>query len=438
LDEIRSARKIVALCDASSTSYFVYKGVAMGFEYELLSRFADNLGVALEMKVVEDMDCITEMLENGDGDIIAANYTITEQRKQDVAFSIPILKTRLSLIQKLPENWHQLGRLALDTLMVRDLQDLGGKSIHVRDHSSFYEPLIKLNEDYGVPLTIESVFQETTEELIQQVMKGEIAYTVADENVAILNKAYYPSIDIKTTFPDSQLVGWACRKNAPELVDTLNFWLESFMESRAFAVIHAKYYKARTQHKKKVFSKYSSLQGAQISEFDAFLKVESERIQWDWRLLAAMIKKESNFKPLAEAKSGASGLMQLIPSTAAHFGADSIFDPVQNIHAGVSFLDVLNGHLIKEIPDSSERVKFILAAYNAGLGHIRDAQRLAKKYDHNPHLWAHVSHYLEEKAHPEFYRDPVVKHGYCRGYEPVQYVDRVLDYYNHYKNSYTN
>ena len=79
-------------------------------------------------------------------------------------------------------------------------------------HSSFYEPLIKLNEDYGVPLTIESVFQETTEELIQQVMKGEIAYTVADENVAILNKAYYPSIDIKTTFPDSQLVGWACRK----------------------------------------------------------------------------------------------------------------------------------------------------------------------------------------------------------------------------------
>ena len=162
----------------------------MGFEYELLSRFADNLGVALEMKVVEDMDCITEMLENGDGDIIAANYTITEQRKQDVAFSIPILKTRLSLIQKLPENWHQLGRLALDTLMVRDLQDLGGKSIHVRDHSSFYEPLIKLNEDYGVPLTIESVFQETTEELIQQVMKGEIAYTVADENVAILNKAY--------------------------------------------------------------------------------------------------------------------------------------------------------------------------------------------------------------------------------------------------------
>ena len=151
-----------------------------------------------------------------------------------------------------------------------------------------------------------------------------------------------------------------------------------------------------------------------------------------------MIKKESNFNPLAEAKSGASGLMQLIPSTAAHFGADSIFDPVQNIHAGVSFLDALNGHLIKEIPDSSERVKFILAAYNVGLGHIRDAQRLAKKYDHNPHLWAHVSHYLEEKAHPEFYRDPVVKHGYCRGYEPVQYVDRVLDYYNHYKNSYTN
>ena len=182
----------------------------MGFEYELLSRFAENRGLALEMKVVEDMDCISEMLENGEGDIIAANYTITEERKQYVSFSIPILKTRLSLIQKLPPNWHQLAQATLDSLLVRDLKDLGGKSIHVRANSSFYEPLINLNENYGVQLTIASVYQETTEELIQRVMNGEIEYTVADENVAILNKAYYPSIDIKTTFPDSQLLGWAC------------------------------------------------------------------------------------------------------------------------------------------------------------------------------------------------------------------------------------
>jgi len=268
------------------------------------------------------------------------------------------------------------------------------------------------------------------------VSKGQIEYTVADENVAVLNKVYYSNIDVKTPLSFNQNVAWACRPNSKALIDTLNHWLDDFKRTEEFAVIHLKYFKARTEHKERVLSEYSSLRGGKISPYDDLIKAGAENLGWDWKLLAALIQQESKFDAEAQAWTGAAGLMQLIPETAARFNAEDSFDPAQNIQAGVAYLETLQQYWRDTLTrDSSDYLPFVLASYNVGLGHLLDAQRLAAKHDGDPTRWDHVATFLELKSQPQYYRDEVVRHGYCRGSEPVNYVKDILLMWEHYKNA---
>ncbi|MEZ4720511.1 MAG: transglycosylase SLT domain-containing protein, partial [Flavobacteriales bacterium] len=270
--------------------------------------------------------------------------------------------------------------------------------------------------------------------LIRAVSKGEIDYTVADHNVALLNQSYYPNLDIETELSLKQEIGWAVRQTSTELMDSLNSWLEEFKHTKRFAMIHLKYFKARSKHRDKVLSEYSSVSGKRISQYDEIIKKESERLGWDWRLLAALIYHESHFNAEAQSWSGATGLMQLIPETAERYGVDSLTHPDENVHAGVSFLLKLQDYWIKQGLQSTQLYCFTLASYNVGLGHVLDACRLAEKHGRSRKDWYQVAEFLELKCEPEFYNDSVVKHGYCRGTEPVAYVDDVISTWNHYRN----
>jgi len=435
LKEIKESGRLVALTDFSSSSYFIYKGIPMGFEYDLLERFCEHIGVDLSIEVVEDMDEIIGMLNDNQGDVIAANYTVTNQRKKDVLFTKSVLQTKQVLVQRLPEKWWTLTRDKLDQQLVKNPVGLIGKTIYVRRHSSFYTRLINLMDELGGIINVKFADGEGTEKLIEMVSEGEIEYTVADENIAILNKAYLPNIDISTSLSFTQNVAWACRISSPELLKAFNDWLAKFKKTEEFAVIHLKYFKARTKHKERVMSEYSSFKGDKISPYDEIGENEAQRLNWDWKLLTAMIYQESRFVPDAKAWTGASGLMQLIPETAERFGADSLSGPKENIHAGVSFLISLNSYWTDRLQDSLEVIKFSLASYNVGLGHVLDAVRLTEKFNSDASQWSNVAKFLELKAQPKYYKDPVVRHGYCRGSEPVEYVKSIISLWEHYSNT---
>jgi membrane-bound lytic murein transglycosylase F len=182
-------------------------------------------------------------------------------------------------------------------------------------------------------------------------------------------------------------------------------------------------------------SDFHSISGGKISQYDKMIQELAKEHNWDWRLIASIIYHESRFKADAGSWVGAYGLMQLMPSTAKRLGVENYKDPRQNIKAGILFLNWLNKQFMESIPDSAERMKFVLGSYNIGMGHVQDAQRLAEKYGKDRFVWDdNVAFFLRNKSAEKYYKDPVVRYGYCRGEEAFNYVNRVTGNYDHYLN----
>ncbi|MBI2269161.1 MAG: transporter substrate-binding domain-containing protein [Bacteroidetes bacterium] len=437
IELIKNKGKLVVLAENNSTSYFVYKGEPLGYDYEMLSAYAGYLGVELEMIVINDMNTILDELNAGKADIAAANLTVTNDRNKIVNFTTPLLQTRQVLVQRKPDGWQKMTSPALEKKFIRNLNELIGKNIHVRKASSFYTRLQSLSEEIGGEIRItEATGNLDSEELISFVAKGYIDYTVVDENVAMINQTYYDNIDIKTAISFPQKIAWAVSKRSPKLLNSINEWLINKKNRSLQTAIFTKYYINQRAAGERMESEFFCSNGGSLSPYDHAIRKYSKKLGWDWRLMAAMIYQESNFNPDAQSWAGASGLMQLIPATAKRFGMDTLIaSPVQNIEAGTNFLIHLNKYWRDFISDSAERIKFVLASYNVGLGHVIDARNLAAKYDKDPDLWDNnVDFYLLNKAKPKYYNDDIVKYGYCRGEEPYNYVKEILIRVEHYRN----
>ncbi|MEQ8625960.1 MAG: transporter substrate-binding domain-containing protein [Vicingaceae bacterium] len=430
LIEVKSAGKLRALVDNSSTSYFVYKGTPMGFEYELLSRFASAINVELAVEPIKDLDNIIDSLLVYKGDVIAANLTVTRDRTQNVSFTKPLILSKQVLVQRYPKSNDEA------TSLVESPSELEGKEVYVRKNSSFYNRLQNLSEEIGGEIILKEVASNiTVEQLIKKVAKGEIDYTIADEHVAKINKAFFPNIHIKTAVSLEQQIAWAVRKESPDLLIALNEWLRNFKKTTDYRVIYLKYFGNTTLYRTRVRSQLFTSKSGQLSPYDQIVKKYAKETGWDWRLLTSIIYQESQFNHNAVSWTGAQGLMQLMPTTAAEYGLDSSAGPQQNISAGIEYLEWIDKQFQEKVSDTEERRKFVLAAYNVGLGHVFDAIRLAEKNGLKKTVWdKNVAEMLLNKSKPKYYEDEVVYYGYCRGSEPYKYVNEILSRYEHYKN----
>lgn len=434
LPQIKADGKITALINYSATSYFIYRGQPMGFEYELLNHYANSQGIILEVIPIKNLDSVFILLNNGIGDVVAANFTVTLDRKKTVAFSKPILYTKQVLVQRKPDNWKDLSKKKLKDSLIQSPLQLGGKTVYVRKESSFYERLNSLSKEIGDKIKIQTVPGEVSmEQLIDQVSKGKIDYTIADKNIAIVNEWQYPNIDATVEVSNEQQIAYALRKNSDSLIASINNWLVSFQKTTSFKLLYKKYYDNRNLHAKRIQHESFTLNSGQISPYDEILKKYAATISWDWELLASLIYQESRFNNDAIGWGNSFGLMQFMPITGAKYGVDSTSSAQDNIKAGIKYINYLNKMWEDKILDSTERIKFVLASYNVGPGHVFDAYRLAEKYNKNPKLWKDVSYFLKNKSKPKYYRDEVVKHGYCKGHITYNYVKEIMERYAHYK-----
>lgn len=434
LQDIREEGVLRAITNYSGTSYFLYKGQPMGFEYELLQRLADYLEVDLEIVLAENMDSIMPMLARGEGDLIAFGLTITQDRKEHIDFTDYLYLTRQVLVQRKPANWRRMKLHEIERELVRDPVELIGDTISVRVTTSYYERLQHLMEEIGGEIYIDTMPGElSSEKLIQAVLDGEIKYTVVDDNIAAINATYHPILDVKTPLSFSQRIAWGVRKNSPQLLDTLNVWIEQAKKDVDYRVIYNKYFRNKRAYRARVKSEFYSLNEQRISPYDELIKEHAERIGWDWRLLAAQIYQESQFDPEATSWAGAAGLLQLMDGTASDLGIEDRLDPEENLRGGADYLDQLEDNFA-EVQDSIQRLKLTLASFNCGYYHVKDAQRLAQKRGLDPLVWDdNVEEMILELSFPKNYNDEVVKYGYVKGVEPFTYVEEIFERYDHYR-----
>jgi len=435
LPQIEARGSLVAITAYSATSYFIYKGQPMGYEYELLTRLAEHLNLKLEIQIENNLESMFNRLKNGSGDIIARSLTITRRRQEFLQFTEPLFTTRQVLVQRKPENWRRMMLHQIEEQLITTPIDLIGKNIYVVEGSSHFTRLQHLSDEIGGNINIIPVDGDTTsEQLIQMVADNVIDYTVSDDHVALINQAYYQDIDVETPLSLPQRIGWATRKSSPELLQAINTWLEEIRKTALLQVIYNKYFVNRSAYIRRVESDYLSVTGGKISAYDKIIQKHAQEINWDWRLLAALIYKESRFDPSAKSWTGATGLMQLLPAIGREYGAQNLDDPKQNIEAGVRYLQWLEDYWDKYIDDWNVRLKFILASYNVGIGHVEDARRLAEKYGRNPDKWDNnVAYYMLRLSDQKFFSQDVVEFGYCRGIEPYKYVEEILNIYSQYQ-----
>jgi len=264
------------------------------------------------------------------------------------------------------------------------------------------------------------------------VNEEDIKYTIADDYKAKILTAFTPSLDINTPLSSKQKIAWAVRKESKNLLNSLNRELRQAKKKVDYYVIFNKYFKNRSYFKQRIKSPFYSLSNNQISEYDDLIKQSADRIGWDWRLLASLIYQESRFNPEAQSWAGAKGLMQMMPETAKMLGLEDAANPEKNIIAGSTYLQKIYNRF-KNISDENQRIKFTLASYNSGYGHILDAQRLAKANGKDPNTWDDsVDMMILALQNPEIYHKPEVRYGYAMGKETYNYVSEIYQRYGHY------
>jgi membrane-bound lytic murein transglycosylase F len=434
LNRVLENKKLRAATDYSSVTYLIYRGETIGYQYEMLKEFTNYLGVDLEMVVEKDLEKSIKMLNNGDVDLLAMGLTVTTDRSKKLEFTNPILVTHQVLIQRKPEDYRKMATAdEIESHLLRNQIELADKTIYVQKGTVYAKRLASLADEIGDTITIIQEDKDV-EELIQAVANKEIDYTIADEHIAKVNAKYYNNIDIKTPISFPQKIAWAAKKGQIGLTDTINSWLEDYLNSIKSRLIYNKYFRnIRSQRMAK--SKYNSFSGNHLSPYDDIIKEAGKVINWDWRLLASMIYQESEFKPNVSSWVGAYGLMQLMPETMEQFGLDSTATAEEQIFAGVKYIQYLDQQLPESITDSVERIKFLLASYNSGIGHILDGRRLAEKYGKDLDTWTgSVDHFVLNLSDKFYYHDPVVYYGYTRGEETYNFVVEIMERFEDYKN----
>ena len=432
-DDIVKDGKLKVLTTYSGTSYFLYKGQPMGFEYELLTKFAKDMALEIELQIVGSIDSLFYYLNRGDVDLVAHGLTGTRDRKKYVSFTKPLYSSRQVLVQKMPEKWYEIHWKKIEDALLHDAIELMGDTVSVRANSSYHQRLINLAEEIGGEIYIDTLPGKlTTEEIIEMVADGKIKQTVADLNIASLLSSYYPILNIEVSVSTTQNMAWATRKTSPQLLAKINEWLVTYKKKTDYYVIYNKYYKNKKDFKRRVNSDFYSLKQNKISKYDELIKKEAGTIGWDWRLLASQVYQESQFNPSAVSWAGAVGLMQMMPATAQEFGVKWRSNPEQSLAGGVRYLNYLLERF-EGVQDSVQRIKLTLASYNCGFGHVKDAQRLATKYQLNPDVWDdNVEKMILELRYPNNFNDPIIKHGYLRGDEPYTYVKQIFQRFEHY------
>lgn len=408
---IVEAKRLRMLTTNTPTTYYLWRGELLGYEYELVNAFAKAHDLALEVVVARELGELFEWLAAGRGDLIAAGLTPTAARADDGL--------------RFTQRYHVVRETVVTAgTPIVDLAGLAGRRLTINPHTTYAATL----DDLRVKASFDvDYLTRTTEALLDEVAEGNLDATLADSHRAELAATFHSNLSLGLAFEPRELA-WAVRAENEALLNRLDDFVRQGYRSYDFNVLRNKYF---VNQRRMSQQRQHRVTGEALSPYDGIVKPLAAEVGIDWRLIVAQMYQESGFDPSRVSFAGARGLLQVLPRTAREVGIDPdrLHEPGIGISAGVRYLDWTRDRF-PDLP-VGEQLLFALASYNAGAGHVRDGRRLAIRLGLNGSLWFdNVERTMLKLAEPEYARQAV--HGYVRGTEVVRYVREIHDRYRAY------
>ncbi len=414
LDSIKRSGELVVITRYGPTSYYEGPDGPTGPEYDLARAFADRLGVKLRIVVAERFGDILPAVAGREADIAAAGLTVTELREQQVRFTPAYQEIREQVIYR------------AGTKPPVDARDLVSRQLQVVAGTSYVERLEQLQLQHP-GLRWDAVNDTETEELLLQIHQGLLELTIADSNIVAVARQILPELTVAFEFPETRRLAWALTRDEDQSLygETARFF-DDIRRSGQLAGMLDRYYGQHIRFNPINVAAYLERIETLLPAYEETFREAARTHNLDWMLLAAMAYQESYWNPKSVSPTGVRGIMMLTESTAAALGVTDLLDPVQSITGGARYLRQLIDRLPAAIAEP-DRTWMALAAYNIGMSHLEDARVITRTQRADPNRWLEVRKRLPLLARHAWYRQAA--HGYARGYEAVQFVDRIQTYH---------
>ena len=426
LPDMINRRAIRVLTTYSKTFFFIDKGTQRGATHDLFIALEKDLNnqLAKEKKLKQKhlkvrivfipvtRDNLFKALNEGKGDIAAANLTITSSRQEQVAFTTPLYSDVKELLVSGPSSPD-----------VKNLEQLSGKTVFVRRSSSYYESLQRLNARFAKASLPPVILQEAPEaledeDLLEMLNAGLIPLIVVDRHKALFWKQVFPKIQVHDdiVLRDGGSIAWAVRKDNPQLLAVLNNFVKNNRQGSTLGnMILLRYLKSATYVKNAAANR----ERAKFLQMVEIFRKYGERYDVDWLLMAAQGYQESRLNQSVRSHVGAIGVMQVMPATGKELKVGDIKKIDPNIHAGVKYMRWMIDHYYGDQPMTPlDKALFSFASYNAGPARIARLRTETQKRGFDPNIWfGNVENLAAEKI----------------GAETVTYVSNIYKYYIAYR-----
>jgi len=415
-EKIVQRKKLNVVLLNSPSCYYIGVNGPTGYEYDLVENYAKRLGVELNITTVHTVAEALSYANKPNIDIISASLTKTQKRKKLYNFGPTYYEVQEQVICN--------RALQKQKRFPKDVEDLADVKLVVGTKTSYEETLTKLVED-GYELNLSVVPELSTEELLEKVSKQSIDCTLSDSNIYAINLRYFTNLALAFNVSGTEELGWVIPFGANKLEADMYEWINQLNQSGRMIELKDHYYSyifLFDYYDKTMFYKRIK---RRLPKYVHYFKAASKKYEIPWTLIAAQSYQESHWNPKAKSFTGVRGLMMLTRHTARLVGVKNRLSPKQSVNGGVKHLK----ELLRRIPSAVEgenRLKFALASYNIGLGHLQDAMKLAKRMRLNPNSWADLKRVLPLLSQKKYYKH--LKYGYARGNEPVRYVEAIYDY----------
>jgi membrane-bound lytic murein transglycosylase F len=409
LDAIRARGELRVATLNLPTCYYLGAQGTEGLEFELARAYAARLGVQLTMYPLANERALQTELAAGRADIAAASLTNTPEWSRAGDPAEPY--ARIPQLVVYPRNG----------VRPRDTLQLESARLAVRAGSAQEHILQRLKSTTAPQLQWEETAPSAADP-VEDVDSGGAQYAIVDAREFSFARHLYPDVQVGFELPEERPVQWMVRRDAPGLLASVNAFFSDLRATGRLAQLLQQGSGDTRRFEYEESREFQEHVAERLPRYQAWFEKAAGASGVDWRLLAAIGYQESKWDPRAESDDGARGVMMLTADTAQELGLKDRTDAEQNIYAGARYLAQVREKVPERIPEP-DRTWLTVASYNVGFGHLEDARILAQAQGKDPDSWADVRLRLPLLAHERWYSR--ARHGYARGWEPVQFVDRI-------------